>query len=187
MHAGCLSRGSLEEQRVRVRISCTHKQCAPSPALSAQTHDSLRWSGAIYNPRESFSVVFPHSTESKKGEATRQSSTSSKGKRLMSALLLIAMSMDLELLLLKGRHRAPEYHLCPHMQQTHLQHSSAALARSGEFPQRQLLRNRRNCFLEMLRCSLTPLGRIGLLRSRSSTALMAMMDKYKVDPASLPS
>lgn len=127
-------------------------------------------------------MVFPYSTESKKGEAT-----SSKGKRLMLALFLIAMSGDLELLLLKGRHGAPEYHSGPHMQQTYLRHSSAALARGGEFPQRQLLRSQRNCFLEMFRCSLGPLGRIGLLHSRSSTALMAMMDKYKVDPASLPS
>lgn len=38
------------------------------------------------------------STEGKKGEVTRQSSTSSKAQGLMLALFLIAMSMDLELL-----------------------------------------------------------------------------------------
>lgn len=99
------------------------------------------------------------------------------------ALLLIAMSVGLELLLLKGRHRAPEHHSCPHMQQTHLQHSSAALARSGEFPQRQLLRNQRNCFLEMLRYVFPHSPG----KDWTTTALIAMMDKYKVDPASLPS
>lgn len=51
--------------------------------------------------------------------------TSSEAKRLMLALFPIAMSMDLELLPLKGRHRAPKYHSGPHIKLTYdttLQH-----------------------------------------------------------------
>lgn len=60
------------------------------------------------------------STEGKKGEATRQISTSSNAKRVVLALFLIAMSTDLELLPLKGRHRAPEDHSGPYIKQTYL-------------------------------------------------------------------
>lgn len=45
-----------------------------------------------------------------------------------------------------------------------------AAARGGEFPQRQLVRNQKDHFLEAFRYSLPPLGRIRLLNSKSSMA-----------------
>lgn len=67
-------------------------------------------------------MVFPYSLyRRQKGEAAREIGTSLKAKRLMSALFRIARSVDLELLLLKGRHRASlEYDSDPRLKQTYL-------------------------------------------------------------------
>lgn len=106
MRTGCLSRGSLREQRGSGRISCTHERCARSPAPSAQTHDSRRWSGAIYSPgRASHGSALPLQ---KAGRGRLQDRAVWAPKpRLMLAPFGIAISTDPKLLALTGRCQAP--------------------------------------------------------------------------------
>lgn len=130
--------GSLEEQAACVRISCTHEPCAGSPALSAQTHDSCHWSTAIYNPGRAALWCFHTRSAQKEGYKADWN----KLKSLECCwCCFCSTSMDLAQLALHGRHKVSECSVGPDINLTYPQHRCRALARGGEFPQRQLLRN----------------------------------------------
>lgn len=97
--------GSLEDQGACVRISCTHKQCAGSLALSAQTHDSCHWGRAIYNAGRATPWCFhTPSAEGKKGgyKADWNKFKSSE----CCWCCFCPTSMDQAQLALHGRHKA---------------------------------------------------------------------------------